>query len=516
MKKIFFTLLAAAALVACSKNETAPVEQTDDIIRFTSNLRTYTVKAALDNETVKIVAGAPINQTVNAIAADGKLAPVTEMHWMKDQTAKTTFVSVYPADLTLSANNTIDEYDLVYEGAQNFDYHSGVLTATTKDVTPKTTVNFEYKHPFSMLLVTVDNQLEGTPDITDVKVSEVAFVGSLDLMADTVTPGQTLGAASATLKDGKYGVIIMPQSAKPAITVTVGEKSYKFVLNAAAEFKANKRYNAAITIKDNTPVIEEGEAVAFGFTVADWEDAEEALNYVDISEQWSVIGSIQGTAWDTDFVMEEGETPGLLEAEITYKAGEEFKLRKAASWDTSAGLKAGVAYVGDDAWNADPYLDKTDNNIKLNGAGVYKLTFNPANWAFTATKTGEVPADPEPDVTWVVVGIATDWVTEHEMTQDAVDPNLWTVDLTLGAADAEPGFKFRTKGDTAWAGHQFGMPADGDGAVTVPDGDDEVTVNLVADDPSSKDIVLRPAARVYTFKLYVAGDKKGQFTATLK
>ena len=119
-------------------------------------------------------------------------------------------------------------------------------------------------------------------------------------------------------------------------------------------------------------------------------------------------------------------------------------------------------------------------------------------------------------MTWVVVGIATDWVTEHEMTQDAVDPNLWTVDLTLGAADAEPGFKFRTKGDTAWAGHQFGMPADGDGAVTVPDGDDEVTVNLVADDPSSKDIVLRPAARVYTFKLYVAGDKKGQFTATLK
>lgn len=394
MKKIFVTLLAAAALVACNKNETMPVEQTDDVVRFTSNLQTYTVKSALDNETVKIVAGAPINQTVNATAAEGKLTPATEMHWAKDQEEKTTFVSVYPATLELSANNTIDAYDLIYEGSHNFDYHSAVLTASAKDVTPKTTVNFEYKHPFSMLLVTVDNQLEGTPEITGVKVSDVAFTGSLDLVAGTVTPSQTLAAANATLKEGKYGVVIMPQSAKPALTVTVGEKNYKFVLNAAVNFLANKRYNATVTIKDTTPVIEEGEAVAFGFTVADWETAEDALNYVDISEQWSVIGKIQGTNWDTDFVMAEGATPGILEAEITYQENEEFKLRKAASWDLSAGLKAGVAYVGDDAWNADPYLDKTDNNIKLAAPGVYKLTFNPTNWAFTATKTADLTPEP--------------------------------------------------------------------------------------------------------------------------
>lgn len=516
MKKIFVTLLAAAALVACNKNETIPMEQTDNVIRFTSNLQTYTVKSGLDNETVKIVAGAPINQTVNATAADGKLTPATEMHWIKDQTAKTTFASVYPADLTLSANNTIDEYDLTFEGAQNFAYHSAVLTATTKDVTPNSTVNFAYKHPFSMLLVTVDNQLEGTPDITGVKVSDVAFVGTLDLMADTVTPGETLGATDATLSDGKYGVVIMPQSAKPVLTVTIGENSYKFILNDAVNFVANKRYNATVTIKDSTPVIEEGEAVAFGFTVTEWEDAEDPLNYVDISEQWSVIGNIQGTNWDTDIVMAEGATPGVLEAEITYKAGEEFKLRKAAAWDLSAGLKAGVSYVGDDAWNADPYLDKTDNNIKLAAAGVYTITFNPTTWAFTATKTGEAPADPEPTVAWVVVGIATDWNTEHVMTQDANDPNLWTVDITLGAEDAEPGFKFRTQGDTSWAGHQFGMDPSGDGKVTVPDGQNSVTVNLVADNGGSKDIVLRPAARAYTFKLYVDGDNKGQFTAELK
>lgn len=390
MKKIVVLTLAAAALVACNKNEVINEPAGDDIVRFSSNLQTYTVKSAtaLDGKTVKIVAGAPINQTVNASAADNKLTPEAEMHWVKDQTAKTTFTSVYPADIALTAAGKVEDYDLLYNGAQDFDYHSAVLTAVAAEVTPNTTVNFEYKHPFSMLLVTVDNQLEGTPAITKVNVSDVALKGTLDVVNGTVTPAEALSAADATLADGKYGVIILPQSAKPVLNITVGEKSYKFVLASAIDFKANKRYNASVTIKDNTPTVEEGEAVAFGFTVTDWEDAADEINYTDITEQWSVIGNIQDTNWDTDFVMVEGATPGVLEAEITYQADQEFKLRKAAAWDLSAGLKDGVTYVGDANW--DGHLDNTSNNIKLAAPGVYTITFATADWTFTATKTAEI------------------------------------------------------------------------------------------------------------------------------
>ena len=388
MKKIFIAFLAAAAIVACSKNETLPeAAQGDDIVRFSSNLRTYMVKSAtaLDGKKVRIVAGAPISATTTAEAADNKLTPETEMHWVKDQTATTTFTSVYPADIELNAAGKIEEYNLVFGGNHEFAFHSSILTAVAKDVAPLTTVSFEYKHPFAMLLVTVDNQLEGTPEITNVNVSDVPLVGAIDVAAGTVEPAGAFGNADATLADGKYGVVIFPASATPLLKVTAGGKTYSFVLNAPVDFQANKRYNATVTLKDSTPVIEEGEAVTFGFTVTDWEDAEDALSYVDISEQWSVIGNIQGTAWDTDFVMVEGETPGILEAEITYQADEEFKLRKAGSWDLSAGLKDGVGVIGDDAWNADPHLDQTSNNIKLSAAGVYKLTFNPADWSFTAT-----------------------------------------------------------------------------------------------------------------------------------
>ena len=629
--------------MACNKTE-APVSEpaSDSVVRFSSNLQTYTVKAtALDGKTVKIVAGAPIAKTVNATAStDGKLTPATELHWVKDQTSKTTFTSVYPADIDLTADGKVLDYNLIFNDAQDFDYHSAVLTAAAKDVNPNTTVNFEYKHPFSMLLVTVNNQLEGTPAISKVNVSDVALAGTLDVAAGTVAPATTLAAADATLKDGKYGVVIMPQSAKPVLNITVGEKNYKFVLNTAIDFKANKRYNATVTIKDSTPVVEEGEAVTFGFTVTEWEDATDEINYVDISEQWSVIGKLQDTNWDTDFVMAEGTTPGVLELEITYKAGDEFKLRKAASWEGSAGLKAGVTTVGDDAW--DGFLTTSDNNIKLAAAGVYKLTFNPVTWAFTATKTGDVTPDPEPEsgqlifnvyngagwesmtfygwveadpypkfagewpgtapaatdvvvnevsyksfvvenvplnndnlfyllyggddakktinlklpvvltaaettvfvqlkadksveviadpatwtapaaeptpeVVWCVVGIASAWTVEYDMTQDSTDPNLWTVDITLGAEAAESGgFKIRTKGDTEWAGHQFGGNTDANLVLEVPDGQNSVTGQLTADNTASKNIVVKPYARAYTFSLYVDGPNKGKFTATLK
>lgn len=405
MKKIFASLLAVAALVACNKSELTVTEpQADDVIRFSSNLQTYTVKStAIDDQNVKIVAGAPINKTVLALAnGDGTLTPAEELHWAKDQTAKTTFVSVFPSSLELSATNTIENYDLVNKGEQDFGFHSTVLSAVAKDVTPNTTVNFNYKHPFSMLVVTVDNQLEGTPAVTNVNVANVALQGTLDLVAETVTPSENLGNVNATLQDDKYAVVIMPQSASPVLYVSVGEKNYKFILNTAVDFKANKRYNATVTIKDNTPVVEEGEAVNFGFTVADWEDAADVISYVDITEQWSVIGNIQDTNWNKDFVMAEGETPGVLEVSITYLAGQEFKLRKAEGWDLSAGLKAGVTTVGDDAW--DGHLDATDNNIKLAASGVYTLTFNPVDWAFTATKTADVD-EPEAETVKLIANV---------------------------------------------------------------------------------------------------------------
>ena len=77
----------------------------------------------------------------------------------------------------------------------------------------------------------------------------------------------------------------------------------------------------------------------------------------DQKNAWSVIGSICGTSWDTDFPMTEEPAGTFTSDVLTLKAGEEFKVRQGASWDVNYGAN-GVA--GGD-------------NIKVEADGNYKV-----------------------------------------------------------------------------------------------------------------------------------------------
>ena len=63
------------------------------------------------------------------------------------------------------------------------------------------------------------------------------------------------------------------------------------------------------------------------------------LNMSDEAKKaWSVIGSICGTSWDTDFPMTaDGENTWVSEA-LELNAGEEFKVRQGAAWDVNFGV----------------------------------------------------------------------------------------------------------------------------------------------------------------------------------
>lgn len=458
MKKVIIPILAIMTLAACNKSEVVPAAQENGkAIRFTSNLPTYTItKAAsvLDGKTVKIFAGAPINAVTTAEADDSKLTPATTLYWLKDQTDLTTFASVYPADMTESTTFTynLSNGDLAYHGA--------VLAATEKDVEPEDVVNFEYKHPFAMLKIAVTNNLEGTPDIAGVSVGSTAGSATMDIAAGTVSNLGENAIIATTLSDGKYCVVIFPQSAKPVINVTVdpsNPKTYKFIITSSVEFAANKFYDVALTLDESTPPVVVGEEVEFGFSVADWEAAEEEIPVLDVTEKWTLIG-LGDWGTDVDMTLENGL---WTVSGIAYQAGDEFKLRKALDWAVSAGLKEGVSYVGDDIW--DGYLEANSNsNIKLAAAGIYTLSFNPETYQFTATKTGDVePVDPTP-VVWKVRGLGDDWSWDNgvEMTENE---GVWECDITYAEGDS---FKL-CNGDDAgavWAGLQSGWTYYGTGA----------------------------------------------------
>jgi len=60
---------------------------------------------------------------------------------------------------------------------------------------------------------------------------------------------------------------------------------------------------------------------------------------------WSVIGSICGTNWDTDFAMTEDPAGTYTSDVLELKAGEEFKVRQGASWDVNFGVEFNGANI---------------------------------------------------------------------------------------------------------------------------------------------------------------------------
>lgn len=403
MKKLFVFTLALAAAFACQKNAAPVAETTGQAVRFRAEIpNTYVLKStALEGKKVRIAADATLdNANVVALVEGNKLTPETDIFWKPEQTAKTTFVGLYQdlesGDAPAAPTNLKQEYGMVSgEGAHDYAYHSTYLTATAKDVTPKTTVNLAFKHPFSKLGVTVTNDLTDGFTVKGVVLKDIVTKGTLDLAAETVELGTEKLPVPAALIEGKYSAIILPQSAKLAIYVTVGkegaeDREYAFTLTAANAFVANKAYSANVKLTDETVV---GEAVGFAFTVADWEDAG-TLETEELKPVWSVCGIPD---WDTDIDMTE-TSAGIWEADIAYTAGAQFKLRQDHAWDKSAGLKSGWSFYGLGAFD-DGYLEENSSvNIVLKANadtdvedGTYHIEFHSADYRFIVTAVTPEP-----------------------------------------------------------------------------------------------------------------------------
>jgi arabinogalactan oligomer/maltooligosaccharide transport system substrate-binding protein len=75
-------------------------------------------------------------------------------------------------------------------------------------------------------------------------------------------------------------------------------------------------------------------------------------------EAWTVIGSVGGTSWDTDFEMaEDPKGTWITKNAIEMKAGQEFKVRQGLSWDNNYG-KDGVS-------NGDNIVVEADGKYKV-------------------------------------------------------------------------------------------------------------------------------------------------------
>ena len=72
---------------------------------------------------------------------------------------------------------------------------------------------------------------------------------------------------------------------------------------------------------------------------------------------WTVIGSVGGTSWDTDFTMTEDPAGTWTSVAIEMTAGQEFKVRQGLSWDNNYGANG----------------EKGGSNIVVETSGTYKV-----------------------------------------------------------------------------------------------------------------------------------------------
>ena len=399
MKKIFLTLCAVAlALVACNKPEKLTTPDVNSPVQFTvSGLEnTYAVKTPIANNThVGVYAGDPINKvnldaTVSIVDANQTLTGAT-MYWgVMEHTAD--FWAFYPYNSAQVLTENAQTFNI-----DSYEYYHDLMIAHADAVAWKQAVALNFTHPFVKLTFTVSTTI--TDDsIADVAVSNVAISGDLNVKTGAVS---NLGAVAAVPAAARtltseagvftFNTIIMPQSGKPLVTVTMNSGAqYTYTLQDNFTFEAGKAYNATVVITGSahsggstalTPV-------AMNFTTTDWVSTALSASGTQAGSTtanwWYVEGTLNGKDWE-DHVPMSCVGADLWEAEVHYTPsfddnGVKFRYTnmEAANWDVSFGKAVDVAYDGETKLSASITLEAggMGNNVNLGAAGQYKITFD--------------------------------------------------------------------------------------------------------------------------------------------
>lgn len=140
---------------------------------------------------------------------------------------------------------------------------------------------------------------------------------------------------------------------------------------------------------------------------------------------WSIIGTVDGTAWDTDFDLTEKESGVWTYSGLTLTDTDEFKLRKDHAWSESVGGPEANAVSNIDA--ANPYdvykpvlgtaFATGSMNIAVQAAGTYDVVYDTN--AGTITISEHVSG-------WSLIGSInedTNWSVDVDMVE--ANPGLW-------------------------------------------------------------------------------------------
>ena len=229
---------------------------------------------------------------------------------------------------------------------------------------------------------------------------------------------------------------------------------------------------------------------------------------VEKPKMWSLIGTLNGTAWDTDFDLANTSGDIWVIRNVAVTASDEFKIRADHDWGKSVGGPEENATSTIDETNPygvyKPELGKAfeakDKNIQIGVAGVYDVTFDYAAMTILIEKHEAV---------YSLIGQINgdSWSVDVKMTEK---DGVWTSPVV----SIEGGFKIRY--DYSWAdentyGVESGfVPTVGTPFTAVQPGSDiqlEAGKYKVQFTPGTKEVLIK--AVNFPEKLYMIGEEFG-------
>lgn len=470
LTKLFAAVLCIAAVAtACQEPFEEPTMQ-GKAINLSIDVDNYTKATDTafeegDEIGLHIVPGAVYLNNAKYTYSAGRLVGEITNYWYEDEDKKSDIYAYYP----YSENGTYSAAGYTFTVNANQDKAgaftaSDLMIAATSSTPTEDAINLPFRHAFSKVVITIDNQLG--EEIEDVYFSEVYGTATVNFKSgDVTTLGKqgTIKTAKVTV-DGKqaYAVIVAPQeNVTPKLIIKTATKQYTYQLTGAITFSSGKVSSAAITVSDDSI------ATDFTPTITDWVDDNELQfgqgeiggNEGDDNEGGNTEGGntiyFHPGVWNTDgawFSAHVWDANGTAEdVTLTDNDGDGvYECSVAAGMTNVLFCRMNPAYSSF-SWNTDTEVDHVWNQTEDTTIGVapnnhYFVT----DWAKGEWNTSDFEFDPTTQASGLgVVGsfAASNWSEDALLYPTTTSGVFVAKGIEFRAYDA---FKIRTAG--TWEG----------------------------------------------------------------
>ena len=290
--KYIISTLAAVAVLGCNKVENSPAPEyitvsTDILSKVSTNADGSQIFTAGDKISVYAWTGAPssvpaarvVDNAINTLGTDGVWTAAPQMLW-KNLVDKHYFVGVFPSHAASEAD--LSAVKVSVDPADQLSSDVLVATELSGKIAENNPVLLSFSHVMAKVSIELSYRNQwggGAPEVSAVKIKDLASSASLDLLTKTVTADASPKADTVIPvleKNKSYGTVLVPQAGIRTIAITIDGSDYIYTHPSDIKFESGKVTTIRLIVGRNQ--IDLGDVTIQDWAAGDTISGGEALN----------------------------------------------------------------------------------------------------------------------------------------------------------------------------------------------------------------------------------------------